>query len=388
MILSELRDAGFHVRLVNGDDIGVSPASKLSPDMASKIRAAKVDLVAQLQSESTSEHVLSGGPGSELKKIVPSWLESQNCGCTDKALQMDNWGVAGCSQRRSEIVDFLLKQSRRPRLTKHFPDGLKRIVADRWVQLAIDRSKLTVVWVYWHRGATGDELRYSMRSARRSLADASNFVLCGENPGWFDGDFIHCPRFSESKARQKYGSDKFTKWIDSIEKLRAICESPLVTENFLWLYDDTFIVKPTSIGELSRPKVRGVLHAGDLNAPIRKSWRELRRRTAKDLVDRELPQHNYSTHYPVVYNKTKLLATIEEFNVPKNPRLIESLYANHHFRKPAHLRSEFEYRKRPPRGWRPRVATVINVGKFCQHAADVIVPMFPDPIEQEADRGN
>ena len=115
----------------------------------------------------------------------------------------------------------------------------------------------------------------------------------------------------------------------------------------------------------------------------RHPWREVYRRTGLDLKTRGLPYHNYSTHYPAVYDKQKLRETIREFDLPRNPRLIESLYQNHHHRRPEHWSPVFTYVKRVPSGWKPRPVPVVNVGQFNEPAQRVIRPMFPDPVKQE-----
>lgn len=49
------------------------------------------------------------GPGTALKSIVAELRQHAGlgCGCANKAQQMDEWGVAGCTERRSEIASWL-----------------------------------------------------------------------------------------------------------------------------------------------------------------------------------------------------------------------------------------------------------------------------------------
>lgn len=50
----------------------------------------------------------SGGPGTELKRIlVALGLTADGCQCESRASRMDEWGVAGCRQRRAEIEEWL-----------------------------------------------------------------------------------------------------------------------------------------------------------------------------------------------------------------------------------------------------------------------------------------
>lgn len=57
-----------------------------------------------------------GGPGTRLKALLagpPFWIgpDAGGCKCNERAALMDAWGVAGCKERRSEIVDWLTEQA-------------------------------------------------------------------------------------------------------------------------------------------------------------------------------------------------------------------------------------------------------------------------------------
>jgi hypothetical protein len=51
----------------------------------------------------------TAGPGTELMELLKSLgiQESPGCACNAKARQMNAWGVAGCKERRDEIVQWL-----------------------------------------------------------------------------------------------------------------------------------------------------------------------------------------------------------------------------------------------------------------------------------------
>ena len=187
------------------------------------------------------------------------------------------------------------------------------------------------VWVYWKNGAESDEIEFSIASVVNFVPDAE-IVICGDRPDWYDGKFIPSKRVTVDYVEARYGytpSKRWLKWIDSIVKLEAIIDSDLVSDDFLWMYDDTFITQPTTFEQLAIPR-HGASSIRAGKDVLKHPWREVRRRTFKELSEAGLPTADYSTHFPTAYNKQKLRATINRFRPWKNPRLIESLYLNHH----------------------------------------------------------
>jgi hypothetical protein len=247
-------------------------------------------------------------------------------------------------------------------------------------------SKISAVWVYWAGGADGDELRYSMRSVAKHFVDLGNIVLCGDKPDWYTGDFIHSPKWTKRQARRRFGTPRWAKWTDSIIKLRKIIDSPLVTDDFIWLYDDTFFIKNITAAEANVPRRTGLLCAHP-EAEANGIWREVLRRTTLALKEAGRPAINYSHHGPVVYNKSLLLETINRFDPETRPRAIESLYLNHHVEEKdaIPLNGWMCYTQKPKENWKPcKKASVINVGGFRQSVAAEMQSRFPDACCVEA----
>ena len=307
---------------------------------------------------------------------------------------MDQWGPAGCREHFNEIIDHLREQAHK----KNLP--FIQSVAEGWINDSIDRAnynnivehqltvtssqKRSVVWVYWQGGAEGEELRYSLRSAYNCLLDHDNFVVCGDKPDWWRAGHIESPRFNKQDAKKEFGSGRFSKWIDSIVKLQKIIDSPQVTDEFLWLYDDTFFLKKISTEWIRQPKYKGMLHTGDPHKKAVRTWREVTRRTHVSLLERNLSTFNYSTHFPVVYNKHLLQKTIDEFRCREQARLIESLYLNHHCTNPDFLLDHFQYQKRIPPAWSPSSrAAIINVGGFKAPVQRLMNNLYPEKCMYE-----
>lgn len=245
-------------------------------------------------------------------------------------------------------------------------------------------NTISAVWVYWQAGADGDELRYSMRSVERHFVDLKNIVVCGDKPDWFGGDHIPSPKVTGLQCKRQFGTKRWAKWVDSVTKLGRIIASPLVTDRFLWLYDDTFFMRDLTDKELSVPRATGLLCENpDVSAG--RKWREVLRRTTLALRESGRPTRNYSHHGPVIYDKQLLQQTIDQYQPGKFPRAIESLYMNHHCDKPEPLGNWLQYTQKPRPNYRPSVnAAVINVGSFRDSVARYMADRFPCPaiVEQ------
>ena len=46
---------------------------------------------------------------------------------------------------------------------------------------------LQFVWPYWHGGANGDEIRFSVRSVEKFFEGSAKCTIIGDKPPWFTG---------------------------------------------------------------------------------------------------------------------------------------------------------------------------------------------------------
>lgn len=384
-ILEEARSLGLQISLVDAETVAVEPGSKTPPDLRRRLIESKAEIIEDLWANPPAVPTSTNRipkPGDELRKIIPAaiaWLfRSGDCSCRATAKKMNQWGVGRCIANRDWIVEQITNEAGRLGKTE-----LAARTAAGWVNRAIDRCRMSAVWVYADQPAVADELRWSMRSAAIHLSDLSQIVLCGDRPNWYDGAYIHVPRYDRSQAivdRIPRKSHRYCAWIEQARKLRAIADDPNVTENFLWMYDDSFIMQPCEIRDLAVPRASSSnLFCGNVNQKSRDKWREIKRRTLLRLQSEGLPTRNYSSHYPVVYNKSRLRETLDRFVPNRHPFVIESLYLNHHFpRSQCCLSTMFQYIDRF-RKWsriRPGIR-VLNIGNFNSAAQSRLKPLFP-----------
>ncbi len=147
--------------------------------------------------------------------------------------------------------------------------------------------------VYICRGGENEELRYSIRSVEKNLPHADIWVV-GGRPRWYSGKYIKVPqngsKFQNAKAN-----------------MQAISESKDISDNFILMNDDFFILKP--VGEVkyyySGPLAEKIEYYESVHPRsrytnlLKKSMEALQLNGVSDPKD-------YALHVPFIMNKEKL----------------------------------------------------------------------------------
>jgi hypothetical protein len=84
--------------------------------------------------------------------------------------------------------------------------------------------------VYLCRNGNNEELRYSIRSVEKNLPHANIWVIGGKPP-WYTGNFIKV-------------SQDLSKYRNAVANLEALIESQDISEDFILMNDDFFVLKP------------------------------------------------------------------------------------------------------------------------------------------------
>lgn len=161
-----------------------------------------------------------------------------------------------------------------------------------------------------------EELRYSLRSV------CENFEF---NKIWFYGGR---PSYLMPDKYVHVVQNQATKWLRTTSMLRKICENHDITDDW-WLFNDDFFIMQKSSGieapcheDLYKLIVSIENRHGMKSTLYTKQLRE----TAIELEKRGLPVVNYAIHMPMLINKKKALATLDEF--PLKP-MFRSIYGNY-----------------------------------------------------------
>jgi len=85
-------------------------------------------------------------------------------------------------------------------------------------------------YVYMCRDGDNEELRYSIRSVEKNMPPGNIWVVGGK-PDWYTGNFI-----AVEQTRKSYANVR--------EQLRVVCSTESITDDFVLMNDDFFVVNP------------------------------------------------------------------------------------------------------------------------------------------------
>ena len=148
--------------------------------------------------------------------------------------------------------------------------------------------------VYVCRDGDNEELRYSLRSIEKFSPNHRVWVV-GYKPSWYNGNFIPL-------------KDTATKFKNIRLALVKVCNTPEVSNDFVFMNDDFFLVKPIDKfvnydgGRLADKitKYRQISPTGTYTILLKKTFRYLKEQGICDPID-------YDIHVPMVFNKERLL---------------------------------------------------------------------------------
>lgn len=164
-----------------------------------------------------------------------------------------------------------------------------------------------------------NEIRYSLRSVEKNLTNYRNIFVVGENPG-FTQNIIHIP-FPDMYGQLNADGNM-------IEKVLAACNHPMLSDNFVYMNDDAYFIKPLDATAITP------FHKGDLNSLPASFWAEThwRKRLYNTLITLQaygLTTLHFDHHAPVIFNKAAFVETMQQFNYAHDIGLnIKSLYGN------------------------------------------------------------
>lgn len=179
------------------------------------------------------------------------------------------------------------------------------------------------VWFYITGPDHGLELRKSILSVQRNVPGNHKITVIGERPAWYDG---HHLKVAPVRMRVPTGHLPFR---DTQNKLVHAVNSDEIDDTFVWMMDDCFFLKPTTVEQICRP-----IYDPWYRVNTKTIWHQLIRITFAALQRQGKSNLQYATHLPHVFGKAKLREMFAIYDYPKTLLLFENLYRNH-FEDPA-----------------------------------------------------
>lgn len=163
-----------------------------------------------------------------------------------------------------------------------------------------------------------NEIRFSLRAIEKNLQEYRNIWIVGERPDWLR-NINHIP-YPDELINNADGN--------IARKVLRVCQEEELTDDFLFINDDHFIIKPTIASEIPP------YHKGDL-AKLPEEyfqqafWRGRLFRTKNVLLSKNLTALHFDCHAPIVMNKRRFPEVMSQFDFEKGMGYtMKSLYGN------------------------------------------------------------
>lgn len=183
---------------------------------------------------------------------------------------------------------------------------------------------MDVVYPFKSNGVDNKELLYSFRSLKN--IPHKDVVIIGEMPEWiikWNVRFIH------------HDDHKLSKYLNVIDKYRVICDDESISEEFILMNDDIYILNP--IDDIPYYS-KGTMEE-HLSYIYRKHWKSSYYEILKRVSDKYPDGYSYNTHTPIIYNKKKLKKILDMIWDSKVS--IKSMYGNYYWLKPVLFRKKY-----------------------------------------------
>jgi hypothetical protein len=153
-------------------------------------------------------------------------------------------------------------------------------------------------FVYICKDGSNEELRYSIRSVVESFPNSKIWVVGGK-PNWYTGNYIEV-------------TQNLSKYRNAIENLKALCNSEEISDRFVLMNDDFYIVK--NIDSIKDYHGGPLLEKINLYQKLNSNSNYTRKLAATYKKIKSLGIENpldYELHVPMVMEKEKLKQTLE-----------------------------------------------------------------------------
>lgn len=159
------------------------------------------------------------------------------------------------------------------------------------------------------------ELKYSLRSLKNLKHD--RVFIVWHKPYWVQ-NVIHIPAEDPYKIKS----------LNALHKITIACKDERISEDFILMNDDFYILKPTEIKYYQRWKIIDHLEYRKQKEQENSIYCKNLKKTLELFPD----WYDFSLHLPIIYNKSKFLDLFNHYDM-KQGYLLRNLYCNHYWIK-------------------------------------------------------
>ena len=195
--------------------------------------------------------------------------------------------------------------------------------------MTVKKTPVDVVIPYVSSTIAWQELKYALRSMEMFFSFPFNvYIVADKLPEWASDRLrlIQCDQikgFTNAKS------------FDAISKMDKILSSR-VKKDFIYAYDDVIFCNAISYAEIgfrwSHPPLESEANIKSFSGSG--NWKDMLIQTMRRLHINKLPDYNYETHLPRIFNKSKMRELFAQYGFRKIPYYIPTVYFNKYFAEP------------------------------------------------------
>jgi hypothetical protein len=186
---------------------------------------------------------------------------------------------------------------------------------------------ISVVYPYLGGKAIWREMIYSLRSLEKHFKEEFQVVIVGDMPDGIDKNKVIYI------AHEKNYDLEHPRYMDAQLKLIAALESPLVSDEFLCMYDDIYFNKDFDAdffrNTLLAQRKTTFKTIAEIPGNGSHEWKRLLLKSMNLLQEHDLQAYNFESHLPRWVNKAILKEVVKKFDLRNSAYQRWTLYYNY-----------------------------------------------------------
>lgn len=186
---------------------------------------------------------------------------------------------------------------------------------------------ISVVYPYLGGKAVWQEMIYSLRSLEKHFKEDFEVVIVGDMPEGINRDKVIHIQHKKNHALEN------ARYMDAQLKLIAALESPLVSHEFLCMYDDIYFNKDFTANffrnTLLAQRDRTYYSLEQIGGSGSREWKLLLLKTMQALKNHGILGKDFESHLPRWVEKEKMLEVVAQFDLKNTAYQRWTLYYNY-----------------------------------------------------------